>query len=97
MKILLLGTNGQVGWELQRSLQPLGEVIALGRQQGGLGGDLSRPEYLIATVTWLVFAGLLVTRSAYGWRGRRSARLTLVGFAAALIVLAIYLVRRGLG
>ena len=30
MKILLLGKNGQVGWELQRSLMPLGEVIALG-------------------------------------------------------------------
>ena len=29
MKILLLGKNGQVGWELQRSLAPLGEVIAL--------------------------------------------------------------------
>jgi len=28
VKILLLGCNGQVGWELQRSLQPLGEVIA---------------------------------------------------------------------
>jgi dTDP-4-dehydrorhamnose reductase len=50
MKILLLGPNGQVGWELQRSLQPLGEVIALGRQQGNLCGDLSRPEELIATV-----------------------------------------------
>jgi dTDP-4-dehydrorhamnose reductase len=29
MKILLLGKSGQVGWELQRSLAPLGEVIAL--------------------------------------------------------------------
>ena len=28
MKILLIGKNGQVGWELQRSLAPLGEVIA---------------------------------------------------------------------
>jgi dTDP-4-dehydrorhamnose reductase len=28
MKILLLGKNGQVGWELQRSLAPLGEVVA---------------------------------------------------------------------
>jgi dTDP-4-dehydrorhamnose reductase len=27
MKILVLGCNGQVGWELQRSLQPLGEVV----------------------------------------------------------------------
>ena len=31
MKILLLGKNGQVGWELQRALQPLGEVISLDR------------------------------------------------------------------
>jgi dTDP-4-dehydrorhamnose reductase len=30
VKILLLGKNGQVGWELQRSLAPLGEVVALG-------------------------------------------------------------------
>jgi len=29
MKILLLGCGGQVGWELQRSLSPLGEVVAL--------------------------------------------------------------------
>ena len=29
MKILLLGKNGQVGWELQRSLAPLGELVAL--------------------------------------------------------------------
>ncbi len=28
MKILLLGCNGQVGWELQRALAPLGELIA---------------------------------------------------------------------
>ena len=28
-KILLFGKGGQVGWELQRSLLPLGEVIAL--------------------------------------------------------------------
>ena len=30
MKILLLGCNGQVGWELQRALSPLGELVALG-------------------------------------------------------------------
>ena len=29
MKILLLGNTGQLGWELERSLQPLGEIIAL--------------------------------------------------------------------
>ena len=29
MKIVLLGKNGQLGWELQRTLAPLGEVVAL--------------------------------------------------------------------
>jgi len=29
MKILLFGKNGQVGWELNRSLQPLGEIVAV--------------------------------------------------------------------
>ena len=32
-KILLLGKNGQVGWELQRALMPLGEIIALDSAQ----------------------------------------------------------------
>ena len=49
MKILLLGKNGQVGWELQRSLAPLGELIALDRHSEPCG-DLSRPERLADTV-----------------------------------------------
>lgn len=32
MKILLFGKDGQVGWELQRSLAPLGEIVACGRR-----------------------------------------------------------------
>jgi dTDP-4-dehydrorhamnose reductase len=36
MKILLLGKDGQVGWELQRALSPLGELIAYGRQEADL-------------------------------------------------------------
>jgi ABC-type uncharacterized transport system permease subunit len=59
-----------------------------------LGESLDRPEYPLAAVTWLAFAGLLVARSVYGWRGRRAARWTLVGFGAAVLVLAIYLLRR---
>lgn len=35
--ILLTGANGQVGWELQRALAPLGKVVALTRQQLDLG------------------------------------------------------------
>ena len=41
MRLLLLGKNGQVGLELQRSLAPLGEVIALDRSNGGDISDLS--------------------------------------------------------
>jgi dTDP-4-dehydrorhamnose reductase len=36
MKILILGCNGQVGWELQRSLAPMGEVAALDRRKANL-------------------------------------------------------------
>lgn len=44
MKLLILGKNGQVGWELQRALQPLGEVLALGREkdeQTNFSGDVT--------------------------------------------------------
>ena len=50
MKILLLGKNGQVGWELQRSLAPLGEVVALDRHSADLCGDLGNLAGLAATV-----------------------------------------------
>lgn len=42
MRILLLGGNGQVGWELRRSLAPLGELVVAGREQA----DFSRPQEL---------------------------------------------------
>ena len=51
MKILLLGKNGQVGWELQRSLAVLGDVVALDFDSPGpLTADFSKPESLAATV-----------------------------------------------
>ena len=51
MKILLLGKNGQVGWELQRALAPLGELVALDFDSPGpLSADFSKPESLAATV-----------------------------------------------
>lgn len=46
-KILLLGANGQVGWELQRSLAPLAPLVACDRQQGDLS-DLQGLTKLIA-------------------------------------------------
>ncbi len=56
MKILLLGKNGQVGWELQRSLAPLGELVALDRAGDaarGLCGDLQDLDGLRETVRTL--------------------------------------------
>jgi len=51
MKILLLGKNGQVGWELQRSLATMGELVALGSDSPGpLSADFTKPESLAATV-----------------------------------------------
>ena len=54
MRILLLGCNGQVGWELQRSLSVLGEVIALGsnaqKNLQGLSGNLTDLSALAQTV-----------------------------------------------
>jgi dTDP-4-dehydrorhamnose reductase len=51
MKILLLGKNGQLGWELQRALAPLGELVALDRAgEDGLSGDLAKLAALADTV-----------------------------------------------
>lgn len=50
LKILLLGKGGQVGWELQRALAPLGEVVALDHDSTDLHGDFSQPERLAETV-----------------------------------------------
>jgi len=51
MKILLFGSGGQVGWELQRSLAPLGELVALDVDaQGALTGNFTDPEGLARTV-----------------------------------------------
>jgi dTDP-4-dehydrorhamnose reductase len=50
MKILLFGKNGQVGWELQRSLAALGEVTALDCTSTGLCADFTDLAGLAATV-----------------------------------------------
>ncbi|WP_324732121.1 dTDP-4-dehydrorhamnose reductase [Pseudomonas paeninsulae] len=50
MKILLFGKNGQVGWELQRSLAPLGELLALDSKSSDHCGDLNDLAGLAATV-----------------------------------------------
>jgi len=65
MKILLFGKNGQVGWELQRALAPLGELIALDRHaDDGLCGDLANLKGLADTIDRLK-PDVIVNAAAY--------------------------------
>jgi dTDP-4-dehydrorhamnose reductase len=50
VKVLLFGKGGQVGWELQRSLQTLGELIAVDFDSTDRSGDFSRPDEVARTV-----------------------------------------------
>ena len=64
LKILLFGANGQVGWELQRSLQPLGELIAPHRHSTDLCGDLTDLKGIADTVR-RVAPSVIVNAAAY--------------------------------
>lgn len=64
MKILLLGKDGQVGWELQRSLAPLGELLALNAKSQDYCGDLANLQGLAQTVqAWA--PDVIVNAAAY--------------------------------
>src|SRR5262249_15819301 len=60
LKILLLGHTGQVGWELQRCLAPLSDLVAPGRAQL----DLGRPERVAAMVR-SISPDVIVNAAAY--------------------------------
>lgn len=64
MKILLLGKGGQVGWELQRSLSVLGEIVALDHDSTELCGDFTNPEGITATVR-VVAPDIIVNAAAH--------------------------------
>jgi len=64
MKILLFGTRGQVGWELQRSLAPLGELITLDLGSTDLCGDLADLQGLAESVR-TVSPDVIVNAAAY--------------------------------
>lgn len=64
-KILLFGKNGQVGWELQRALAPLGPVVALDRHGSEeLCGDLADLDGIAATIR-AVAPNVIVNAAAY--------------------------------
>lgn len=64
IKILLLGKNGQVGWELQRSLAPLGQVIALDARSLEFCGDFTNLDGLTETIR-AIAPDVIVNAAAY--------------------------------
>ena len=60
MKILITGKDGQLGWELQRSLAGLGDVVAVGRREL----DLSDPAGIRLLVR-SIGPDLIVNTGAY--------------------------------
>lgn len=64
MKILLFGKNGQVGWELQRSLAPLGELVAVDFASQDLCGDFTRLDGIAQTVR-IVSPDVIVNAAAH--------------------------------
>jgi dTDP-4-dehydrorhamnose reductase len=60
MRILLTGATGQIGWELRRTLAPLGEIVAPGRSEL----DLSRPDS-IGEIVHRLRPAIIVNAAAY--------------------------------
>lgn len=59
-RILLIGKNGQVGWELERTLALLGKVIAIDRKVV----DLAKPDTIVAAVREMK-PDIIVNAAAY--------------------------------
>ncbi|MES2741854.1 MAG: dTDP-4-dehydrorhamnose reductase [Pseudomonadota bacterium] len=96
MKILLFGMNGQVGWELQRSLAPLGELVALSGAGPNWCGDLRDVEGISATVR-AVAPDIIVNAAAHTAVDKAESEVDLCRLinAQAPAVLAHEAARRG--
>jgi ABC-type uncharacterized transport system permease subunit len=78
------------------SLLTVGVVTgALWIARESVGRAVLEPAPLMGIATWWVFASILGLRVMSGWRGRRAALGTIVGFLCAVSVLAFYALRAG--
>lgn len=69
-------------------------LFAGARASAGAGAMGAWQQY-VGMGAWALFAGVLVLRLAAGWRGRRAAIGTILGYVSALVVLAGYYARTG--
>ena len=77
MRILLLGKGGQLGWEMQRSLSPLGEVIAMDFDSQDHCADFTKPQGVAATVRHLA-PDVVVNAAAHTAVDRAESEVDLV-------------------
>lgn len=73
-----------VGFPFYTAALLLGSVHAV-----QVNGEV-KSAYIFAGISWLIYGGVLQARLIAGWRGRRAAVLTLLGLAAALVVVTQY-------
>ena len=67
-----------------------GQIWAREVEAGG-AGVIARAG--LSYLSWVLFGGVLLLRAAAGWRGRRAAFGTILGFGLTMVVLLAYLVR----
>ncbi|MGE0041783.1 MAG: inner membrane protein YpjD [Vicinamibacterales bacterium] len=80
-----------IGWVLLTIGIAMGGIWAV-QVQSILPGDarvnamsIGDPKIFVAIISWLVYTFQLVARRTLGWRGRRGAYMSLVGFAIVLL------------
>jgi ABC-type uncharacterized transport system permease subunit len=61
---------------------------------GGEGGGALLPEYMLGIAVWFLYAILVLVYIMSGWRGRKAAVLTILGFLSTLPIVLMYGLRR---
>ncbi len=97
MKTLLLGCDGQVGWQLQRSLAPHGEVVACSRRDGDLGDPAAlrtlvrreRPQVIVNAAAYTA-VDRAESEAELAWAINAAAPGVLAEEAAALDALLVH-------
>lgn len=61
---------------------------------GGDGGAILLPEYLLGVGVWILYGVIVLLAATTGWRGRRAAVLTVMGFVSTWPIVLMYALRR---